>query len=149
MSEIPGLDDNELDEVRRHLMNWGRWCRGEDGSVKSSAGIAWDELTAVLRELNRRHDNIPTFTREAELTARALIALAWQASKQRRALIHYHFHSTAARSIARAARVHHADVAVLLRHAHHNFTHLRQQISINPTPSLAFKALSRQDPRHA
>ena len=124
-------------EVRVKLIEWGRWRAGEGVTLSGGCPQAWDELTAITAELNRRGACIPVITRNAELTDRALVELKAQSDKQHRALMHYHFRSTEFRSIARAAATHHREVPLLLRHSHDNFYVIRSQISISAAPALA------------
>lgn len=90
------------DEVRVRLIEWGRWRAGEGATICGGCPQAWDEMSAITAELNRRESHMPVITRNAELTDRALVELKAQSDKQHRALLHYHFRSTDFRSIARA-----------------------------------------------
>lgn len=123
-------------EVRVKLIEWGRWRAGEGVTMSGGCPQAWDELSAITADLNRRDTFIPTITRDAELTDRALVQLKSQSDKQHRALIHYHFRSTDARSVAKASAVHHREVDQLLRHGHENFHAIRAQISITTALAL-------------
>lgn len=123
-------------EVRVKLIEWGRWRAGEGATVSGGCPQGWDEMTAITVELNRRDTFIPMITRNAELTDRALVELKRQNDKQHRALLHYHFRSTDARSIARVAAVHHREVSQLLRFGHDNFHAIRSQVSISAALAL-------------
>jgi len=130
------IDEYDLgDKVRIYLAEWQCWTRGEGEYI--ARGRAWDEATGEQREHNRSAFYLPTVTREAERTDRALGELKHQSAKQHAALLHYHIHSSSKSSVARAVRVGFYSVGPLLRHAHENFLYFRAQTSINPAPSLA------------
>ncbi len=124
-------------EVRVKLMEWGRWRAGELATFSSVSSIAWDELTAISRELKRSDFRMPIIERNAELTNRTLRALYDQSSQQHDALLHYHFKTTSLAAIARVVRIRTLDIGVLLRHAHDNFHHSLVQLSIKSASSFA------------
>lgn len=126
MSDLTYEQQCQVDEARVYVMEWHRWRMRETGGPSSAA---MDPHQALLKREAHAGDAKPigVIFASAEQTQRAITALGAASMEQKRALLHYHLHTTTATAIAQHLKCDRHRVPAILVDAHANFLRLRRQ----------------------